>query len=307
MATDLDDTLPEWSIPEAQLTQIIEGLIFAHGRVLKLSAIRRLLANVRSQEIKQVLDTLLHKWNDPSLGIHLVEVGTGYQFRSDPICAEYIRELFRTKPLRLSRPALETLAIVAYRQPVTRAEIEEIRGVDVGGVLKLLLDKRLARILGKREEAGRPLIYGTSKDFLETFGLRSLKDLPTLQEFQELSEEHQSKVEATYGRDVPEEDANPLYDVHFGGADISKTAVELEKVAEDLEDAVQTADATIKEILTRKPYDEEEDETAEAVADIEVIAGELPVSEPAQPSDDAPSPAVDPNPELEERSDRESD
>ncbi len=281
-SADSDSTAEKsWEIPKEQLTQIVEGLIFVNGRVLGKGALVRAIPQAQASEIREVLSDLLHKWADPSLGFHLVEISNGYQFRSDPLCAPYIQEMLRTKPLKLSRPALESLAIVAYRQPITRAEIEDIRGVDSGGVLRLLLDKKLIRILGKREEPGRPLIYGTSKDFLETFHLRSLRDLPTLQEFQELTEEHQIKVESTYGREESgeepvqgmEEEEDPIYRLAGIQADDSEAAAELAKAADALDEAVETVDQRMREVLGRVPYDEQdEQEPGQAVAEVEVIA-----------------------------------
>ena len=128
-------------------------------------------------------------------GIMWEEVSKGFQFRSHPGNAAMIRDVFKLKPLRISRAALESLAIVAYRQPLTRAEVEEIRGVDSGGVLKYLFEKELVRVIGRKEEPGRPIIYGTSKAFLELFGLKSLSDLPALHEFSDLWDEHQKIVD----------------------------------------------------------------------------------------------------------------
>jgi segregation and condensation protein B len=107
-----------------------------------------------------------------------------------------VRELLQAKPVRLSRAQVETLAIVAYRQPITRPEIDEVRGVDTGSALKILLERDLVRTIGRREEPGRPLLYGTSRFFLEFFGLRSLRDLPMLREYTELSEESQASLTA---------------------------------------------------------------------------------------------------------------
>jgi segregation and condensation protein B len=127
-----------------------------------------------------------------------------------------IRSALKVKPMRISRPALETLAIVAYRQPVTRSEVEEIRRVDSGGTLRFLFEKALVRVLGRKEEPGRPIIYGTSAAFLELFNLKSLTDLPSLHEFTELWEEHQEIIDDDFGTgeetketdDIPQE--NPM-------------------------------------------------------------------------------------------------
>jgi segregation and condensation protein B len=142
---------------------------------------------VALQEITQDLA------NDPGRGLVLVEVAGGWQFRTRPENAGIIRNFYQTKPTRLSKPSLETLSIVAYRQPITRAEIDEIRGVESGGVLKTLCEKNLVRIVGKKDEPGKPLLYGTTNDFLELFQLKSLKDLPTLRDYRELEEEYRQK------------------------------------------------------------------------------------------------------------------
>ena len=121
-------------------------------------------------------------------GVVLEEVAGGYQLRTPKEHALYVRKLLAAKPPRLSRPLLETLAIIAYRQPVTRPEIEQLRGVDSGGVLETLLERRLVRIAGRKEAPGRPIMYATSAEFLEVFGLRDLDGLPDLEEFKELEE-----------------------------------------------------------------------------------------------------------------------
>src|SRR6185436_6507593 len=128
-------------------------------------------------------------------GIQLDEVAGGWIFRTHPIYAPFVRDLTKQRPVRLSRAQIETLAILGYRQPITRPEIDEIRGVDCGPVLKTLLERDLVKILGKKDEPGRPILYGTTQSFLEFFGLKSLKDLPTLKEFTELSEDSRRVVE----------------------------------------------------------------------------------------------------------------
>jgi segregation and condensation protein B len=137
-------------------------------------------------------------------GVVLDEVAGGWLFRTSVEYAPFVREMSNEKPVRLSRAQVETLAIAAYRQPITRPEVDDIRGVDSGATLKLLLERDLVRILGKKDEPGRPLLYGTTTQFLEFFGLKSLKDLPTLKEFTELSEESRRTAEAELGDVLPE-------------------------------------------------------------------------------------------------------
>jgi segregation and condensation protein B len=115
-----------------------------------------------------------------------VEVAEGFQFRTRPEFGEWVRKLKKAKTTALSQPSLETLAIVAYRQPVVRTDVERIRGVDSGGVLRTLLEKKLIKIIGKKDVPGKPIVYGTSKRFLEVFGLKDLSELPTLKDLDSL-------------------------------------------------------------------------------------------------------------------------
>ncbi len=150
---------------------------------------------------------------DPRRGVLLCEVAGGWQFRTRPENAAAIHSLFQPKPTKLSKPSMETLSIVAYRQPLTRAEIDEIRGVDSGGVLKTLCEKNLVRIVGKKDEVGKPILYGTTHEFLEVFNLRSLKDLPGLKDYRDLEEEFRKRSEAegvVLPQSSEEDDAVPL-------------------------------------------------------------------------------------------------
>jgi segregation and condensation protein B len=185
---------PSWRIPPERLKIIIESLLFAAEKPLTPGQLRSLTGVRDMPAIQAALDALVEDHRERGMVLH--DVAGGYQFRTHPVSAEYVQRLIAGRPVRLSRAQLETLAIIAYRQPVTRPEIDEIRGVDCGGTLKVLLDRSLIRVLGKKEEPGRPLLYGTSKEFLEFFNLRDLRDLPTLREFHELSEESLREVEA---------------------------------------------------------------------------------------------------------------
>ena len=172
----------------AELKQIVESLIFVSDAPLSLDRICVLLEEHERGEIREALMALTADYRLRDGAIILAEVGGGYQFRTLPEYAEYLKRLTKSRPPKFSQSALETLAIVAYRQPITRAEVEYLRGVDCGGVLKSCLEKRLVRILGKKDVPGRPLIYGTTKEFLELFSLRDLASLPTLKEVQALGE-----------------------------------------------------------------------------------------------------------------------
>ena len=166
---------------------IIESLIFVSESPLSLDQIKEVLGGeVSKKEIQRLLRELQEDYENAQRGITLVEVAEGFQFRTRPQHAAWIKKLKKTKPPALSRPALETLAMVAYKQPVLRSDIEKIRGVDSGGVLRTLLERKLIRILGKKDVPGKPLVYGTSKQFLEMFGLKDLSSLPTLKDLEGL-------------------------------------------------------------------------------------------------------------------------
>ena len=168
------------------LKGIVESLLFVHDQPLSLDRLALILEEYERADLRAALDELIREYEESERGIVLVQVGGGYQMRSRPEHGDYIRRLTKTKGVKFSQSALETLAIVAYRQPITRAEVEYLRGVDSGGVMKSLLEKKLLRITGKKDVPGKPLIYGTSREFLELFGLKDLNQLPTLKEIQEL-------------------------------------------------------------------------------------------------------------------------
>lgn len=171
-----------------RLESLVESLLFVSETPLSLDRLCLLLEEFDRAAIREALDRLLERYGGEGRGIVLAEVGGGFQFRTPAGNGDVIRRLTKARPARFSQSALETLAIIAYRQPVTRAEIEYLRGVDSGGVLKTLLEKKLIKILGKRDIPGKPLIYGTTREFLELFALRDLKSLPSLKEIRELSE-----------------------------------------------------------------------------------------------------------------------
>jgi len=173
-------------VEDVELKAVIESLIFVSESPLSLERIKETLGEVNKKDIQRLLSELQEDYERSPRGFTLVEVAEGYQFRTPPRYAEWIKKLKKTKPLALSQPALETLAIIAYKQPVVRADIEKIRGVDSGGVLRTLLERKLIRILGKKDIPGRPLVYGTSKQFLEMFGLKDLSSLPTLKDVEGL-------------------------------------------------------------------------------------------------------------------------
>ncbi len=169
--------------PAERLQPIVEALLFAAADPLSTKKIAEIVDGATTAEVRAALAKI--EEDSRRRGIRLVEVAGGWQLRTAPEHHQYVRRLFRERPFRLSRAALETLAVIAYRQPVTRAEIESIRGVDCSGVLEGLVERRLVRIAGRRDVPGRPLVYATTPHFLEVFGLKDLKSLPTLAEIGE--------------------------------------------------------------------------------------------------------------------------
>jgi len=162
---------------------IIEALLFASEKPISLEEICQVLEADDKNALKKLIDELKGEYESQGRGFRLIEVAGGFQVCTHPDFAPWLAKLFRSRRIsRFSKPALETLAIVAYRQPVTRAEVESIRGVNVEGVLRTLLEKGMVRIRGRKDSPGRPLIYGTTSQFLEYFGLNSLSELPRLEE-----------------------------------------------------------------------------------------------------------------------------
>ncbi len=172
-----------------ELKPIIESLLFVSSDPISIDRILGVLGDVEKSRVKKLLLQLEEEFMLSNRGFQLVEVAGGYQFVTRSDLAPWIKEMERVKATsRLSRPGLETLAIIAYKQPVTRGEVEIIRGVDAAGVLKTLLDRKLVKIVGRKEVAGRPMLYGTTSTFLKYLGLANLSALPTLKEFSEIAE-----------------------------------------------------------------------------------------------------------------------
>jgi segregation and condensation protein B len=167
---------------EFDVKPILESLFFVSDSPIRLEVLAEILPEASKEAILEGIRRIQEEYGDPSKGIELTEIAGGYQFRTKPGWAEWVNRLKKTKAVKLSQAALETLAIVAYRQPVIRPAIEEIRGVDSGSVLHTLMERGLIKMMGRKDLPGRPIVYGTSKAFLELFSLNSLSDLPRLQE-----------------------------------------------------------------------------------------------------------------------------
>ncbi len=180
--------------PENKLISILDSLLFITDHPIQLHEFEMVLTEFSSTQIQEALVQLEQIRAQENSGVTLAHIDNGYQYRSPKDNAEWIIRFNKAKPARLSRAALETLSIVAYRQPMTRPEVDEIRGVDSSGVLKVLLERNLVKILGKKDEVGHPLLYGTTKEFLSFFNLQNLSQLPPLKEYTELGQESLAKL-----------------------------------------------------------------------------------------------------------------
>jgi segregation and condensation protein B len=186
--------------PEEQ-RRIVEALVLASQEPISAVQLANIVPDCTAAAAKDLVNQLNTEYQEQDRAFEIWEVAGGYQIRTRAEFSGYLQRLQKQRPLRLSRAALETLSIVAYKQPATRAEVEYVRGVESGAVLKTLLDRQLVKIEGHREVPGRPMLYGTSKRFLELFGLKSVKDLPNLRELEELARESGIGVLAAEGEE----------------------------------------------------------------------------------------------------------
>jgi len=210
--------------------RIVEALVLASPEPISAQRLAELIPYVKPAKAKDLVNELNTEYQEQDRAFEIWEVAGGYQVRTRAEFSGYLQKLNRQRPLRLSRAALETLSIVAYKQPATRGEVEAVRGVECGPVLKSLLDRQLVRIAGHREVPGRPMVYGTTRRFLEVFGLESLNQMPALRELDELAREQgllRSEDSESDGLVEPAaEDAEPEIVVPDGALDVSATTVE---------------------------------------------------------------------------------
>ncbi len=233
-----------FATPE-RAAMVLEALLFAAEKPLDLPTLEE--ATQFSKELLQTaLEALQKRYAPGAGGVALVDLGGRWQLRTEAQVGAYVRRMLRVKPLRLTRAALETLAIVAYRQPITRPEMEDLRGVDCGAITKALLERKLIRILGKKDEPGRPLLFGTTREFLELFNLRDLTQLPTLREFQELSEESRKIVEEEVTRPPPVAGLNDRAGDPEVAERMIQATVESESALAQLESAMDDAEERSK-------------------------------------------------------------
>ena len=179
------------------LKLIVEAMLYAAEKPLSAREVHSIIPDAKLPDIKSALKVLQYEYEAMGRSFTLKEVANGYQFRSRSEYGAYIMKMLQRSPNRLSNASMETLAIIAYKQPILRQEVERLRGVDVGGILRALLEKGLVRVMGRKNLPGRPLIYGTTKKFLEVFDLKDLESLPKLKEFKALGgqDETQSNQE----------------------------------------------------------------------------------------------------------------
>jgi len=182
---EMNEQATEFEGPE--LTAILEALLFASPDPLSLDKLTTLLEPSSKLTIGQALKALQLEYQQKGRGLHIAEIAGGFVMVTPPELGTWVKRLQKTKPApKLSRSALETLAIISYKQPLTRSDIERIRGIETSSVLRTLLEHKLVRIVGRQDVPGRPIVYGTSRQFLQRFGLRDLRDLPPLKEIKEL-------------------------------------------------------------------------------------------------------------------------
>lgn len=169
---------------ENNLKAVIEALLFACDKPLPLERMRNVLDNMDAAQIRGILEELKSDYEKSERGVRIVEIAGGFQIITAPSFAPFLKKLYKERHAeKLSKPALETLAIIAYKQPVTKLEVESLRSVNVDGVFYSLIDKGLIRVAGRKKAPGRPKVYGTTARFLEYFGLKSLEELPKIENF----------------------------------------------------------------------------------------------------------------------------
>jgi len=266
-AVDTDDRpglekAPPIAVSDKHLETVIESLLFVADHPLPANRVAR-LARTSTKEAQRIIALLAAHYE--GRGIELVEVAGGFQFRSAPSSAPFVRDLVAKKPVRLTRAQIETLSITAYRQPITRPEIDEIRGVDSGSAIKVLVEKSLLKILGRKDEPGRPLLYGTTSYFLEFFGLPSLAELPTLREHAELSDESRQLFERRMGESIDtigdiEGDAHQYTDEEIEAAEAAARAREDAEQALPLESEIPPAPNAADDEDDDDDDDEDDDE-----------------------------------------------
>lgn len=174
---------------DLQVKSVIEALLFSCDRPVLIEQIRKVFPDLEPAQVRAILEELKAEYENQARGLKIMEVAGGFEMVTTPALAGFLKKFYKVqRKEKLSRPALETLAIIAYKQPVTKLQIQSIRGVEVDGVIANLKELGIIRIVGRRRAPGRPFLYGTTRQFLEYFGLKSLDDLPKIEDFPKMEE-----------------------------------------------------------------------------------------------------------------------
>lgn len=280
---------------EQRVRSIIESILFVSDRPIQAREIAEILGEgFDTKTVKKILEDMTASYENSKGGIMLREVASGYQLYTNPENAEYLKKMIDIKPFKLSRASLETLAIVAYRQPVTKAEIEEIRGVDCGGALRVLIEKKLVRIVGKKDEPGRPFLYGTTREFLEFFDLKSLADLPTLKDLEQIKKEINEESGVAYSQPVQSDnkaeepsnrDETAVQKVVISESEEDKEELKEEEVAQNFDEALKRIEETNKVVSKALGLEEKK---GEGEGDTDNKREELPPDEISENMTDSP-------------------
>lgn len=304
-----------------KIRSIIEAIIFASEQPVTLDQLAQSVDSVDKQELGVLLEQLVIDWRGAGRSFHLVEVAGGWQFRTKAEYGPYVQRMAHDRPTKLSRSSLETLAVIAYKQPITRPEIEDLRGVDSGAVVKNLLDRNLIKIVGKKDAPGKPMVYGTTARFLEVFSLRDLGSLPSLRDLKDLEEgeaaqlalpvegaQLEGEIAAAEPKVITDSERRRMIRESVRGLlsvpmteDGAPLALELPENAEEEEDALAELEAALKrrkEAAERAEaiFDESEKDYIEKVTNpdfAEAPPADAPVTE-------APVGAAEPSPEEPE-------
>ena len=234
------------AIDARELKAILEAVLFVSAEPVPVARLMSILGTVSKSEVVQALGILAHDLDQDGRGIQLVQVAGGYRLVTKQEYGPWLKRMDKAKAAqKLSRSALESLAIIAYKQPLVRSEIEEIRGVETSGVLRTLCERKLVRIVGRKDVPGRPIMYGTTKFFLEHFGLQDLSQLPPLREFKELGESEQALL--------PIEEESPVA-VEISEPSDSESLAAISDLAEGT--AELAFDAESRETLVQEPVEQ---------------------------------------------------
>ncbi|MDD5668957.1 MAG: SMC-Scp complex subunit ScpB [Candidatus Omnitrophica bacterium] len=196
---------------DTTVKSVLETLLFVSEKPLLIEQAKKVLSHMSADEIRTALEEMKTEYETTNRGLRITEVAGGFRMVTAPNLLPFLKKFFAKEPRadRLSSPALETLAIIAYKQPVTRLEIESLRKVNIDGLMKTLLQKNLIRVAGRREAPGRPQVFATTRQFLEYFGLKDLSELPKIEDFAALVEKQEMANEPVKTTDAQGKDAIP--------------------------------------------------------------------------------------------------